>query len=101
MTALLRPCDSWCAGQLRGQAAILDQVGVQGQPAPHELIACDPTEPFAANALRIGNSVLHAAAWQRTRERLEASGIAVVPVDASELAKAEAGVTCCSVVFSA
>ena len=66
-----------------------------------ELIACDPTEPFAANALRIGNSVLHAAAWQRTRERLEASGIAVVPVDASELAKAEAGVTCCSVVFSA
>ncbi len=64
------------------------------------LIECDPTEPFAANALRIGDSVLHAAAWQRTRERLEAQGVLVVPVDASELAKAEAGVTCCSVVFS-
>lgn len=67
--------------------------------ADFRLIECDPTEPFAANALRIGSSVLHAAAWQRTRERLELDGIAVVPVDASELAKAEAGVTCCSVVF--
>ncbi|MEP7326898.1 MAG: dimethylargininase [Gemmatimonadota bacterium] len=69
--------------------------------ADFKLIQCDPTEPFAANALRIGDSVLHAAAWERTRERLERAGIAVVPVEASELAKAEAGVTCCSVVFEA
>lgn len=69
--------------------------------AGFRLIECDPTEPFAANALRIGDSVLHAAAWQRTRERMELGGIAVIPVEASELAKAEAGVTCCSLVFEA
>lgn len=66
-----------------------------------ELIECDPTEPFAANALRIGDRVVHAASWQRTQERMYARDINVIPVDASELAKAEAGVTCCSVVFRA
>lgn len=63
------------------------------------LIEVDPSEPWAANALRIGGSVVHGAAWERTRERLEQRGIRTVPVDVSELAKAEAGVTCCSVIF--
>jgi dimethylargininase len=67
--------------------------------AGFQLIECDPGEPFGANALRVGESVLYASAWRRTRERLEHHGIRVVTVDASELAKAEAGVTCCSVVF--
>ena len=64
-----------------------------------ELVAVDPDEPFAANALLIGDSVVYATAFPRTRRRLEARGIAVAPVDASELAKAEGGVTCCSLVF--
>ena len=63
------------------------------------LIEVDPAEPQAANALRIGGAVVHAAAWPRTRERLEQRGIRVVPVDVSELAKAEAGVSCCSVIL--
>jgi dimethylargininase len=64
-------------------------------------IEVDPAEPAAANALRIGGAVVHAAAWQRTRERLEQHCIRTVPVDVSELAKAEAGVTCCSVILEA
>jgi len=63
------------------------------------LVEVDPAEPQAANALRIGTAVVHAAAWPRTRERLEQRGIHTVPIDVSELAKAEAGVTCCSVIF--
>jgi dimethylargininase len=58
-------------------------------------------EPFAANALRIGDSVLHAAAYHETRRVLEGRGISVRPVEVDELAKAEAGVTCCSIVFAA
>jgi dimethylargininase len=70
-------------------------------PAPfrERVINVDPDEPHAANALRVGDSVVYAAAWSRTRARLERHGIRVVPVDVSELAKAEAGVTCCSVIF--
>jgi dimethylargininase len=63
------------------------------------VLEVDPAEPPAANALRVGSAVVHPAAWPRTRERLEERGIRIFPVDISELAKAEAGVTCCSVIF--
>jgi dimethylargininase len=58
-----------------------------------------PDEPFAANTLRIDETLLCAAAAPRTRERLGAQGFAVDSVDVSELAKAEAGVTCCSLIL--
>jgi dimethylargininase len=62
-------------------------------------VTVDPREPLAANGLRVGDRLLHDAAFPRTRERLEAVGIQVIPVDLSELAKAEGAVTCCSIVF--
>ncbi len=68
--------------------------------ASHRLIEIDPEEEHAANALRVGDSVIHPACFPRTRQRLQAAGITVVPVDISELQKAEGAVTCCSLVFS-
>ncbi len=68
--------------------------------APARLIDVDPTEPGAANALRIGDSVVFPSAYPETRRRLEIQGIRVHLVDVSELAKAEGGVTCCSLIFS-
>ena len=61
-------------------------------------LAIDPAEPFAANALLVNGRVLHGAHFARTRRRLEAAGVHVIPVPAEELAKAEGGVTCCSVL---
>ncbi len=63
-----------------------------------ERIAVDPAEPFAANALVVGDTVIVAAAHPRTRARLERAGRAVRTVDLSELAKAEGALTCCSVL---
>jgi dimethylargininase len=62
-------------------------------------IAVTPDEPHAANALWIGNTVVHAASAPRTRERLQAAGLQVLPVDVSEMEKAEGAVTCCSVII--
>jgi dimethylargininase len=59
-----------------------------------------PEEPFAANALRVGNTVIHPEAFPRTRERLGKQGIDVRAVDVSELAKAEGGVTCCALLVA-
>lgn len=64
-----------------------------------ERIEVDPDEPQGANALTVGEVVLTAAAFPRTRTRLEAAGLSVRVVEASELAKAEAGLTCCSLIF--
>jgi dimethylargininase len=63
-------------------------------------IEVDPDEPFAANALRIGDVVIYPAEHARTRERLEAEGISVRTVPMAELAKAEGGVTCISVLIA-
>ena len=63
-------------------------------------IAVDPAEPFAANAVLVNGSVIHAAEFPRTRERLERAGISVTSVPAGELAKAEGGVTCCSLLVN-
>lgn len=63
-----------------------------------DLLEVDREEPFAANVLRIGNTLVCAAAHPRTRSRLEARGLRTMTVPAGELAKAEGGVTCCSIV---
>lgn len=68
---------------------------------PFELIDVDPAEPGAANVARVGGRLLSAAAYPRTRRRLEHRGFSVTSVDLSEIAKAEGAVTCCSVIFTA
>jgi dimethylargininase len=60
-----------------------------------------PEEPGAANVLRIGDTVLMPAAFPRTREIVEREGLEVRTVDISELMKAEAAITCSSVIFEA
>lgn len=62
-------------------------------------VGVDPGEPEAANVLAVGGAVVMPEAHVRTRERLEGLGHRVVPVALSELAKAEAGVTCCSILL--
>ena len=59
----------------------------------------DPAEPHAANVLRIGQTIVCAASHPRTTSALRALGYSVCEVEVSELAKAEAGVTCCSVII--
>jgi dimethylargininase len=62
-------------------------------------IEVDPGEPDAANAVRIGSSVLLQAGCPRTLERVTAAGFVVRVVDVGELAKAEGSLTCLSLVF--
>ena len=68
---------------------------------PATMIEVDPEEPFAANALIIGSRVVFPLAYPSTRKRIERRGIDVCAVDVSELAKAEGGITCCSLIFPA
>lgn len=68
--------------------------------AGHQAIAVDPAEPHAANALALGGSVIHPLHHARTRARLEAAGFTVVTVPQVELAKAESGVTCSSLLVT-
>jgi dimethylargininase len=64
-----------------------------------ETIAVAPGERGAANVLSIGGTVVAAAGFPRTADRLRARGLDVRTVDVSEFQKAEGGVTCKSLVF--
>jgi dimethylargininase len=66
----------------------------------YALIDVDPAEPAAANALSVGGQLICAQEHPRTRRRLEALGFVTLAVPADELAKAEGGVTCCSVILA-
>jgi dimethylargininase len=62
-------------------------------------IEVDPSEPFAANCLPVGNSILYPTSFPKTCAKLEAAGYKMKTVDVSELAKAEGAVTCCSLIL--
>ena len=61
-------------------------------------LAVDEAEPAAANCLRAGGRLILPAGNPRTAASLRQRGFSVVEVDVSELQKAEAGVTCMSLV---
>jgi dimethylargininase len=62
-------------------------------------IGVAPEEHRAANALAVGGRVLVDAACPRAHESLAAAGFETVSVVNDELAKAEGGLTCCSLIF--
>lgn len=68
--------------------------------ANFEWIEVDPSEPHAANALAIADTVIFPASFPKTRSRIESAGFHVTPIDISELQKAESGLTCSSLIFN-
>jgi dimethylargininase len=66
----------------------------------YDLIDIDPSEPFAANCLPIGDFIIFPTAFPKTRARLEAKGYKIKAVKVDELAKAEGAVTCCSLIIN-
>jgi dimethylargininase len=67
--------------------------------AGFELISVPPEEPWAANVLRVGGRICMAAGNPRTTELIRKRGLQVETIDLSEFAKAEAGITCLSILL--
>ena len=65
-----------------------------------QLLDVPNEEPAAANALLLKDIVIIPASFPRTRALLEQRGFRVRTIDLSELQKAEAGVTCGSLIFN-
>jgi dimethylargininase len=56
-------------------------------------------EPFGANTLTLGGVTLVSSDYPATQERMRAAGIATRALEVSELHKAEAALTCMSLIF--
>ncbi len=62
-------------------------------------LTVDVREPQAANALMVGDVLVYPSQYPRTRDALVARGLRLECLDYDELAKAEGGVTCCSLLI--
>jgi dimethylargininase len=65
-----------------------------------DIIDISAAESWAANALVIGDVVLLPSRFPQTQTVLERRGFHVQTLEVSELMKAEAGLTCMSVIFN-
>ena len=65
-----------------------------------EIVDVPPEEPGAANVLTIGETALVPSAYPLTVSLLQRLGWKVRPLDISELMKAEAGLTCSSILLN-
>ncbi len=71
-------------------------------PAPFEAldrIDVPPEEPFGANVLAIDGTLCLHAGFEKTRALLERRGWRIAVTDISQFLKAEAGLTCMSLIF--
>jgi len=64
------------------------------------IIEVHPSEQQAANALWIDPFVIYPSAYPATQDRMERAGLQLKTLDVSEFAKAEGGVTCCSLIIN-
>jgi len=64
-----------------------------------DFITVAPAEPDGANALLVAGAVIYPAHYPATADRLLRAGVRVIPVPSTEFAKAEGGVTCCSILL--
>jgi dimethylargininase len=64
-----------------------------------KFVEVHPDEASAANIVYLPTGAIYPSHFPKTQARLEAAGIPLTIVDASEVAKAEGAVTCCSLIF--
>lgn len=67
--------------------------------AAYRVLDVAPEEPWAANTLTIGHTTLIPTAFPKTAAILQAEGYLIRTLDISELMKAEAALTCSSLIF--
>ncbi|MEK6320659.1 MAG: arginine deiminase family protein [Acidobacteriota bacterium] len=80
---------------------LVNREWIDAQPLhAFELIDVPVEEPAAANALLVNGVVVLPRSFPKTRALLERRGFRVRAIDVSELQKAEAGVTCTSLIFN-
>ena len=87
---------------LDDQTVLINPTWVDSKPfESFKRLVVPNEEPFAANILRIGNTVCLHSGFIRTRQMIEQLRYNLELTDISEFLKAEAGLTCMSLIFKA
>src|SRR4051812_33599394 len=90
-------CTALPDGRLLANREWIEIGDIAGVP----VVDVDMGEPWAGDVAFVGETVIEASAFPRTIELLRREGLAVKSADVSEFAKAEGGITCMSLIFTA
>ena len=86
---------------LDAETLLVNRAWIDTSPfAEFDLVDVDAAEPSAANVLAVAGRIRAHGGFVRTTARLADRGYELLAVDVSEFLKAEAGVTCKSIVFA-
>ena len=87
---------------LSGDTILANRAWIDMAPLQEfRIVDVAPEEPWAGNTLTIGETVLIPSAFPATAAILAGLGLCVRTLDISELMKAEAALTCSSLIFEA
>jgi dimethylargininase len=87
-------------GALDGATLLVNRAWLEpGALSGHRLVDVPAEEPWGANVLPLPGATLVSAACPRTADLVHGLGHPTVALDVSELHKAEAGLTCMSLLF--
>lgn len=84
-----------------GDGRLLVIAELAGHPAlaAFEQVVVDADEAYAANAVRVNDHVLLASGYPRLQARLQGLGYSCLPLDMSEFARMDGGLSCLSLRF--
>jgi dimethylargininase len=83
-----------------GRVAVIDALAEHPALAGFERVRVAPEEAYAANCVRINDRLLIAAGYPRFEASLRERGYDVRPLEMSEFAKMDGGLTCLSLRFA-
>lgn len=78
---------------------VIDTLAAHPAFRGYELVRVAPAENYAANCVRVNDAVLVAAGYPKLESFIRALGPAVIPLDMSEFAKMDGGLSCLSLRF--
>lgn len=78
---------------------VIDELKRLKQLSDYELLDVDSAEAYAANCLRVNNSILVAAGFPLLRQKLQKLGYETVALEMSEFEKMDGGLSCLSLRF--
>ena len=85
---------------LGNDLVVLNPLRIDPEPFQHfKKSEVSENESYAANCLRVGETVIMAAGFPAVEGKIKAEGFKVLTVEMTEFEKADGGVTCLSLIF--
>lgn len=82
-----------------GRLLVIDDLVAHPAFSDFEIVRIDPTESYAANAIRVNDVVLIASGFARLQSQLQLLGYRCIALGMSEFAKLDGGLSCLSLRF--